>query len=60
MDPEREKYYDTADGYYSFKGNIPYSDYMRLLDIARKNNLFTFDINNVITFVIRDYMKKVV
>ena len=41
--------------WHEFKGRIPYRYYGRLLDIAADNNLITFDINDVISFVIEHF-----
>lgn len=40
---------------YNFKGRIPLKYYGKLLDIAEENNLVTFDINDAISFVIKNF-----
>lgn len=42
-------------GWYDFKGHIPYIYYGRLLDIASDHNIITFDINDVISYVIKNF-----
>ena len=43
---------------HEFKGKIPYKYYGRLLDIASENGLVTFDINDAISFVIKNFPVK--
>lgn len=43
---------------FSYNGRITFGDEERLLHIARMNNQFTFNRNNIITQVIRDYYKE--
>ena len=43
---------------FNYDGRITFGDKERLLHIARMNNQFTFNRNNIITQVIRDYYKE--
>ena len=51
----REEFYSSASGSYKFNGCIPAEDWARLLDIARDNHIVTFDINDAISYVIRNF-----
>lgn len=58
MKKYEKTYSDMAAGgleQYEYKGHIPYRYYGKLLDIAKENNLVTFDINDVISFVIQNF-----
>ena len=58
MKKYEKTYSDMAGGgleQYEYKGHIPYRYYGKLLDIAKENNLVTFDINDVISFVIQNF-----
>ena len=58
MKKYEKTYSDMACGgleQYEYKGRIPYRYYGKLLDIAKENNLVTFDINDVISFVIQNF-----
>lgn len=53
----KEQLYNDCEnaGYHEFKGHIPYHCYGRLLDIAADHNITTFDINDIITYVINNF-----
>lgn len=54
----KEEFYENGSGIYKYNGYLQIGDYMRLLDIARENNIFTFDINDAITYIIRNFPRK--
>ena len=54
----KEEFYESGSGIYKYNGYVQIGDYMRLLDIARENNIFSFDINDAITYIIRNFPRK--
>lgn len=56
MNNENDEVYVT--GYHEYDGCMSAKNYLRLIDIARENDIFTFDINDVISFLIKNFPRK--
>ena len=57
MSKENELY-EHDHGVHKYSGYMDAGDYFRLLDIARENQIVTFDINDAISFVICNFPRK--
>ena len=46
---------DTNNNWFTYKGGLSYTDYYRLIKIAKEKGIISFDINDTIRYLIRNF-----
>ena len=46
---------DTNNEWFKYKGGLSSTDYYRLVKIAKEKDIVTFDVNDVIRYLIRNF-----